>query len=219
MPLISIPLSCFSNFIYLSFHCHCPLFFVSLISCLPISPPSLFSSLLTFPSFVYVFCIPQCWLFLPPLPPLSIELQVQEQPPEARSDIYSHMEAFVPCNKEALLKRLKKLSLNIQVSEAYQWRKWEIPSHYIDLECESKKNLSCHSLSDCSVVTQSQIQERLKPLYMRTNLNCESCLSQKHSETILSCSHNNNWTSGFRILPRTNWYDLLFHHIWGQKCL
>ncbi|KAM4584182.1 ubinuclein-2a isoform 2-T2 [Odontesthes bonariensis] len=45
---------------------------------------------------------------------LDIELQVQEQPPEVRSDIYSHMEAFVPCNKEALLKRLKKLSLNIQ---------------------------------------------------------------------------------------------------------
>ncbi|KAG7266120.1 hypothetical protein CRUP_028122, partial [Coryphaenoides rupestris] len=39
---------------------------------------------------------------------------VQEQPPEVRSSIYSHMEAFVPCNKEALLKRLKKLTLNIQ---------------------------------------------------------------------------------------------------------
>ncbi|CAG10784.1 unnamed protein product, partial [Tetraodon nigroviridis] len=45
---------------------------------------------------------------------LDIELQVQEHPPEVRSGIYSHMEAFVPCNKEALLKRLKKLSLNIQ---------------------------------------------------------------------------------------------------------
>ncbi|XP_029908578.1 ubinuclein-2a isoform X2 [Myripristis murdjan] len=45
---------------------------------------------------------------------LDIELQVQEQPLEVRSGIYSHMEAFVPCNKEALLKRLKKLSLNIQ---------------------------------------------------------------------------------------------------------
>lgn len=45
----------------------------------------------------------------------SIELQVQEQPAEVRSVVYSHLEAFVPCNKEALLKRLKKLSLNIQV--------------------------------------------------------------------------------------------------------
>lgn len=47
----------------------------------------------------------------------SIELQVQEQPAEVRSAVYSHLEAFVPCNKEALLKRLKKLSLNIQVGE------------------------------------------------------------------------------------------------------
>lgn len=45
---------------------------------------------------------------------LDIELQVQEQLPEVRSIVYSHLEAFVPCNKEALLKRLKKLSLNIQ---------------------------------------------------------------------------------------------------------
>ncbi|KAF5906017.1 ubinuclein-2-like isoform X1, partial [Clarias magur] len=45
---------------------------------------------------------------------LDIELQVQEQPSEVRSAVYSHLEAFVPCNKEALLKRLKKLSLNVQ---------------------------------------------------------------------------------------------------------
>ncbi|KAM6904731.1 ubinuclein-2b [Xenentodon cancila] len=45
---------------------------------------------------------------------LDIELQVQEQPADVRSAVYSHLEAFVPCNKEALLKRLKKLSLNIQ---------------------------------------------------------------------------------------------------------
>ncbi|XP_026877756.2 ubinuclein-2a isoform X6 [Electrophorus electricus] len=45
---------------------------------------------------------------------LDIELQVQEQPLSVRADVYSHLEAFVPCNKEALLKRLKKLSLNIQ---------------------------------------------------------------------------------------------------------
>ncbi|XP_054615973.1 ubinuclein-2b [Dunckerocampus dactyliophorus] len=45
---------------------------------------------------------------------LDIELQVQEQPGDVRSAVYSHLEAFVPCNKEALLKRLKKLSLNIQ---------------------------------------------------------------------------------------------------------
>ncbi|XP_069053269.1 ubinuclein-2a isoform X2 [Lepisosteus oculatus] len=45
---------------------------------------------------------------------LDIELQVQEQSLEVRAAVYSHLEAFVPCNKEALLKRLKKLNLNIQ---------------------------------------------------------------------------------------------------------
>ncbi|XP_026076370.1 ubinuclein-2-like isoform X2 [Carassius auratus] len=45
---------------------------------------------------------------------LDIELQVQEQPVSVRASVYTHLEAFVPCNKEALLKRLKKLSLNIQ---------------------------------------------------------------------------------------------------------
>ncbi|KAG7325949.1 hypothetical protein KOW79_010874 [Hemibagrus wyckioides] len=45
---------------------------------------------------------------------LDIELQVQEQPVEVRVAVYSHLEAFVPCNKEALLKRMKKLSLNVQ---------------------------------------------------------------------------------------------------------
>uniref|UniRef100_A0A4W4HNA4 Ubinuclein 2b n=1 Tax=Electrophorus electricus TaxID=8005 RepID=A0A4W4HNA4_ELEEL len=45
---------------------------------------------------------------------LDIELQLQEQPTEVRSAVYSHLEAFVPCNKEALLKRMKKLSLNVQ---------------------------------------------------------------------------------------------------------
>ncbi|CAG5897404.1 unnamed protein product [Menidia menidia] len=43
-----------------------------------------------------------------------IELQVRRQPADVRSAVYGHLEAFVPCNKEALLKRLKKLSLNIQ---------------------------------------------------------------------------------------------------------
>ncbi|XP_066563523.1 ubinuclein-2a isoform X2 [Amia ocellicauda] len=45
---------------------------------------------------------------------LDIELQVQEQSAEVRAAVYSHLEAFVPCNKDTLLKRLKKLNLNIQ---------------------------------------------------------------------------------------------------------
>ncbi|MGH0187460.1 UNVERIFIED_CONTAM: hypothetical protein FKN15_025189 [Acipenser sinensis] len=49
-----------------------------------------------------------------PLP--SIELQVQEQPPHVRAAVYCHLEAFVPCNKDMLLKRVRKLNLNVQVS-------------------------------------------------------------------------------------------------------
>uniref|UniRef100_A0A5F8GMA8 Ubinuclein 2 n=1 Tax=Monodelphis domestica TaxID=13616 RepID=A0A5F8GMA8_MONDO len=45
---------------------------------------------------------------------LDIELQLQEQSPVIRSGVYSHLEAFVPCNKDTLVKRLKKLHLNVQ---------------------------------------------------------------------------------------------------------
>nr|KAF6338642.1 ubinuclein 2 [Pipistrellus kuhlii] len=45
---------------------------------------------------------------------LDIELQLQELGPVIRSGVYSHLEAFVPCNKETLVKRLKKLHLNVQ---------------------------------------------------------------------------------------------------------
>lgn len=73
---------------------------------------------LSIPPFLSLLLIPS----VAPLPSLhallrsspSIELQVQEQPMGLRGEVYSHLEAFVPCNKEALLKRLKKLSLNIQ---------------------------------------------------------------------------------------------------------
>ncbi|XP_047416416.1 ubinuclein-2 isoform X3 [Sciurus carolinensis] len=45
---------------------------------------------------------------------LDIELQLQELGPVIRSGVYSHLEAFVPCNKETLVKRLRKLHLNVQ---------------------------------------------------------------------------------------------------------
>ncbi|XP_060052641.1 ubinuclein-2 isoform X2 [Erinaceus europaeus] len=45
---------------------------------------------------------------------LDIELQLQELGPIIRSGVYAHLEAFVPCNKETLVKRLKKLHLNVQ---------------------------------------------------------------------------------------------------------
>lgn len=119
MLLISIPLSCFFHFIYV----YRPL--IPLPSILSITHLSFILSLsvshhlfLSLQFIILPLLFSTILTFFPPLPPLSIELQVQEQPPDVRSNIYSHMEAFVPCNKEALLKRLKKLSLNIQVSEA-----------------------------------------------------------------------------------------------------
>ncbi|XP_053781901.1 ubinuclein-2 isoform X5 [Desmodus rotundus] len=45
---------------------------------------------------------------------LDIELQLQELGPVIRSEVYAHLEAFVPCNKGTLVKRLRKLHLNVQ---------------------------------------------------------------------------------------------------------
>ncbi|KAF5914513.1 hypothetical protein HPG69_016464 [Diceros bicornis minor] len=55
-----------------------------------------------------------CAIYLMSLFLVSIELQLQELGPVVRSGVYSHLEAFVPCNKETLVKRLKKLHLNVQ---------------------------------------------------------------------------------------------------------
>eukprot|EP00061_Rhincodon_typus_P013062 g39199.t1 len=45
---------------------------------------------------------------------LDIELQVQELNVTLRSGVYSYLASFLPCSKDALLKRLKKLHLNDQ---------------------------------------------------------------------------------------------------------
>ncbi|XP_066452312.1 ubinuclein-2 isoform X2 [Eleutherodactylus coqui] len=45
---------------------------------------------------------------------LDIELQLQELGPMNRSGVYAYIEAFVPCTKDTLVKRLKKLHLHIQ---------------------------------------------------------------------------------------------------------
>uniref|UniRef100_A0A673Z4Z4 Ubinuclein 2b n=1 Tax=Salmo trutta TaxID=8032 RepID=A0A673Z4Z4_SALTR len=44
---------------------------------------------------------------------LDIELQVQEQPAAVRSSVYSHLEAFVPCNKEVCVYALKCLTFYV----------------------------------------------------------------------------------------------------------
>ncbi|KAG8556385.1 hypothetical protein GDO81_018051 [Engystomops pustulosus] len=45
---------------------------------------------------------------------LDIELQLQDLGPANRNGVYGYIEAFVPCNKDTLVKRLKKLHLHIQ---------------------------------------------------------------------------------------------------------
>ncbi|KAM4722116.1 ubinuclein-2 [Rhinophrynus dorsalis] len=45
---------------------------------------------------------------------LDIETQSQELSPCNRNGVYGYIEAFVPCNKDTLVKRLKKLHLHIQ---------------------------------------------------------------------------------------------------------
>ncbi|XP_048376954.1 ubinuclein-2-like [Stegostoma tigrinum] len=45
---------------------------------------------------------------------LDIELQVQELNVTVRSGVYSYLASFLPCSKDALMKRLKKLHLNDQ---------------------------------------------------------------------------------------------------------
>ncbi|KAM4022613.1 ubinuclein-2 isoform 2-T2 [Anomaloglossus baeobatrachus] len=45
---------------------------------------------------------------------LDIELQLQDLCPVNRNGVYGYIEAFVPCTKDTLVKRLKKLHLHIQ---------------------------------------------------------------------------------------------------------
>ncbi|XP_072127856.1 ubinuclein-2-like isoform X1 [Mobula birostris] len=45
---------------------------------------------------------------------LDIELQVQDLNPTQRSGVYSYLASFLPCSKDQLMKRLKKLHLNEQ---------------------------------------------------------------------------------------------------------
>lgn len=106
----------------------------------------------TFKSFITLKQCRGTLIYLPLL--CSIELQVQEQPAEVRSAVYSHLEAFVPCNKEALLKRLKKLSLNIQVGKILLWH-WGFSLLKISIQkCNSKwinhiRFQSNHILTPC----------------------------------------------------------------------
>uniref|UniRef100_A0A4W6G8B4 Ubinuclein 1 n=1 Tax=Lates calcarifer TaxID=8187 RepID=A0A4W6G8B4_LATCA len=47
---------------------------------------------------------------------LDIELQCREQSSQLRSKVYTHLSSFLPCSRDTLLKRAKKLLLTHQVS-------------------------------------------------------------------------------------------------------
>uniref|UniRef100_A0A3Q3ABQ8 Ubinuclein 1 n=1 Tax=Kryptolebias marmoratus TaxID=37003 RepID=A0A3Q3ABQ8_KRYMA len=47
---------------------------------------------------------------------LDIELQCQEQSGQLRSKVYRHLSSFMPCSKDTLLKRVKKLLVTQEVS-------------------------------------------------------------------------------------------------------
>ncbi|CAB1344651.1 unnamed protein product [Coregonus sp. 'balchen'] len=101
---------------------------------------------------------------------LDIELQVQEQPMGLRGEVYSHLEAFVPCNKEALLKRLKKLSINIQDDRLRTpLLKLKLA---VSLLCNLVRvKLSCYELesSQCSLSVEDYLkafmENEVKPLW------------------------------------------------------
>ncbi|XP_053714075.1 ubinuclein-2-like isoform X2 [Synchiropus splendidus] len=101
---------------------------------------------------------------------LDIELQVQEQPPEVRSDIYLHMEAFVPCNKEALLKRLKKLSLNIQAPSSLPLTSSNVP---VSQDDRLRTPLLKMKLAVCSVMPEQ---------IARYNMDCMAKVAKQQSE-------------------------------------
>lgn len=46
----------------------------------------------------------------------SIELQCREQGGQLRSKVYTHLSSFLPCSRDTLLKRVKKLLLSHTVS-------------------------------------------------------------------------------------------------------
>lgn len=46
----------------------------------------------------------------------SIELQCREQGGQLRSKVYTHLSSFLPCSRDTLLKRVKKLLLTHTVS-------------------------------------------------------------------------------------------------------
>lgn len=50
----------------------------------------------------------------------SIELQCREQGGQLRSKLYTHLSSFLPCSRDTLLKRAKKL-LHSHIVSVFKW--------------------------------------------------------------------------------------------------
>ncbi|XP_075414838.1 ubinuclein-2 [Tenrec ecaudatus] len=94
---------------------------------------------------------------------LDIELQLQELGPVIRSSVYSHLEAFVPCNKETLVKRLKKLHLNVQddrLREPLQKLKLAVSSVMPEQLFKYQEDCQARSQAKCARLQTDEERER-----------------------------------------------------------
>ncbi|XP_041491003.1 ubinuclein-2 isoform X4 [Microtus oregoni] len=94
---------------------------------------------------------------------LDIELQLQELGPVVRSGVYSHLEAFVPCNKETLVKRLKKLHLNVQddrLREPLQKLKLAVSNVMPEQLFKYQEDCQARSQAKCAKVQADEEREK-----------------------------------------------------------
>ncbi|XP_057638182.1 ubinuclein-2 isoform X4 [Chionomys nivalis] len=94
---------------------------------------------------------------------LDIELQLQELGPVIRSGVYSHLEAFVPCNKETLVKRLKKLHLNVQddrLREPLQKLKLAVSNVMPEQLFKYQEDCQARSQAKCAKVQADEEREK-----------------------------------------------------------
>ncbi|XP_051030696.1 ubinuclein-2 isoform X2 [Phodopus roborovskii] len=94
---------------------------------------------------------------------LDIELQLQEVGPVIRSGVYAHLEAFVPCNKETLVKRLKKLHLNVQddrLREPLQKLKLAVSSVMPEQLFKYQEDCQARSQAKCAKLQADEEREK-----------------------------------------------------------
>lgn len=116
---------------------------------------------------------------------LDIELQLQELGPVIRSGVYSHLEAFVPCNKETLVKRLKKLHLNVQddrLREPLQKLKLAVSNVMPEQLFKYQEDCQARSQAKCAKLQADEEREKMDPMMMTMrNQGSESSAHERNS--------------------------------------